>query len=447
MSIPRVPVLSAVFPEESGDDISMFFLIRTVYRKLSRILPVFMVLALFSPGTAQASGFRIANQSLGAVGISGALVASTRGADASYYNPANMSCTPDQWQLETSLTLLHLPKITYTDTRSGLFAGISDDELFFLPLVHVVSEEFDRLRFGFSLTYPYGLSKQWDQMYPKAFAKEFSLLTVEANPTFAIALTDWLSVGGGLRFVHGRGRVKNEIPPGDVPFSVERSSKGSDTGLGYNLGLSVRPAGEWTVAATYRSRVELDLEGVTEMTTTAGMFEPYSGRGAVPINLPAVLSLATSYTWDRLTAEIGWERTFWSSFEDLRFVFQPAMTLPYTVFDGVLQKHWGDADAYRLGFSYVWNDAWTSTFGVSYERTPVPSATLGFELPDSDAMVYSVGLRFRSSPGFQYGVSYMYYRTRTRSIDVAVDGNLSGISGRFTDGGAHALTFGLIVTF
>ncbi|QQG65303.1 OmpP1/FadL family transporter [Desulfobulbus oligotrophicus] len=426
----------------------MLFFTSSVHMQLRRFLLFSMALAVLLLETAHASGFRIANQSLGAVGISGAQVASTRGADASYYNPANMSFIPDQWQLETSLTLLHLPKITYTDTRFSTLNGTSDGELFYLPLVHVVTETFDRLRFGFSLTYPYGLSKQWDQMYPQTFAKEFSLLTVEANPTFAVALTDWLSVGGGVRFVHGRGQVKNEVAGGGLPFGMERSSKGTDTALGYNLALSVRPVSEWTMAATYRSRIALNLDGATEMTTSAGMVAPYSGRGDVAINLPAVFSLATAYTWDSLTVEVGWERTFWSSFDDLYFLFHPAVTgTPYAVFDGVLQKDWDDADAYRLGLTYAWNERWTTTLGVSYERTPVPSATLGFELPDADALVYSAGIRFRPSPRFEYGVSYMYYRTRARSIDAVTDGNLSDISGRFTDGGAHALTFGMITTF
>jgi len=47
-------------------------------------------------GTAEASGFRITNQSLGAVGLSGAHIAHTPGPDSSYYNPANMAWLADQ---------------------------------------------------------------------------------------------------------------------------------------------------------------------------------------------------------------------------------------------------------------------------------------------------------------------------------------------------------------
>lgn len=396
----------------------------------------------------QASGFRITNQSLGAVGISGAHVAYTPGPDASYYNPANMVFLPDHWQLESSLTVLHLPEIEYTDSRGPLFNGHSEEEFFYLPLIHLTTEKYGGVRYGFSLTYPYGLSKQWHQVYPKSLAEEFSLLTVEANPTIAFAVTEWLSVGGGIRFVYGKGEVKNAIEGFLSPLSMHSSLEGTDTNLGYNLAVSVRPTSKWTIGTTYRSEVRLDLNGDSDFSVSGGVFPPYQGKSEVSIHLPAVLSLATSYSWDKLTVELGWDRTFWSSFDNLDFLYNPGVTgTPYALFDVILQKNWNDSDAYRLGLTYAWNDRWTSTFGVAYERTPVPASTLGFELPDSDAMMYCAGIRHRYSTNVEYGLSYMYYRTKARTIDAGSDANLSGIDGRFTDGGAHALTIGLIVTF
>lgn len=414
-----------------------------------RLIILFLLLVFFLfPATAHSSGFRITNCSIGAVGLSGAHVAYTLGPDASYYNPANMSFLPDHWQLETSLTVLHLPAIEYIDDRGPLFKGHSEEEFFYLPLVHVATEQFGKLRYGFSLVYPYGLSKQWQQVYPKVFAEEFSLLTIEINPTAAFAATDWLSIGGGLRVVYGKGEVKNEIGGFWSPITLNRSSTGKDSNLGYNLAVSIRPESQWSIAATYRSEVRLNLDGDSDFSMSNGFTSPYSGRGEVDISMPAVLSIATAYSWGKLTVEVGWDRTFWSSFEDLDFVYHPElMGTPYTLFDIVLRKNWDDADAYRLGLSCAWNERWTSTFGIASERTPVPSATLGFELPDADAMVYSAGIRYRHSAALEYGLSYMYYRTNTRAVDAAVDGNLSGIDGRFTDGGAHALTIGLITTF
>ncbi|WP_310599501.1 outer membrane protein transport protein [Desulfobulbus sp.] len=399
---------------------------------------------------ADASGFRIANQSLGAIGLSGARTAYTPGPDASYYNPANMSFLPDHWLMETSLTILQLPTVEYTDHRSPMFNGSSDEELFWMPLLHVTSPQYGRMRYGFSLTYPFGLAKQWDQPYPKAFAEKFSLLTVEANPTVACSITDWLSIGGGVRLIYAKGEVDNEIGAPLSPMAtLSRASDGTDTQLGYNLAVSIRPNERWTMAATYRSEVKLDLDGHTDMQAMAGPYSvaTYSGDGSVSLNLPAVLSLATALSFDRLTVELAWDRTYWSSFRELDFSYpMNFLNSPFAPFDAVSVKNWDDSDAYRIGLTYDWNDRWTTTLGFTYDRTPVPAHTLGYELPDADAMVYCAGARYRYSPSTEFGLSYMYYRTRSRSVDAA-DANLSGIDGRFTDGGAHALTFGVIMSF
>lgn len=358
-----------------------------------------------------------------------------------------MSFLPNHWQLETSLTVLHLPKIEYTDDRGSSFNGHSEEELFYLPLVHVATEQFGKLRYGFSLIYPFGLSKQWQQVYPKSYAEEFSLLTVEANPTFAYQATDWFSIGGGLRVVYGKGEVENEIVPPFSPIVLQRTSEGEDIQLGYNLAFALRPKKNWTIAATYRSEVDLGLSGSTNLRAISGSVPPVTVGNDVEIALPAVLSVATSYTYDRLTVELAWDRTFWSSFDDLDFVYdQPLQSTPFAIFDIPLQKNWEDSDAYRIGLTYEWDERWTTTLGFAYDRTPVPAATLGFELPDADALIYCTGLRYKYSPATELGVSYMYHRTQSRTIGSA-DGNTSGIEGRFTEGGAHAVTVGLITTF
>ncbi|MGD9947112.1 MAG: OmpP1/FadL family transporter [Desulfobulbus sp.] len=397
----------------------------------------------------QASGFRITNQSLGAVGLSGAHIAYTPGPDASYYSPANMAFQPDQWRVETSLTTLYLPSISYADNRLSALNGESDSELFLMPLIHAVSPQYGKLRFGFSLTYPYGLAKQWQQPYPQAFSQKFSLITVEANPTVAYQVNDWLSLGGGISLIYGKGEVDNDFTAPTFPLaplsSASRSSEASDTQLGYNLALSLRPTDDWNVAATYRSEVTLNLSGSGQLRAMAGSVPVlfYSGPTAIDITLPAVFSLATAYSFDRLTIELGWDRTYWSSFKQLDFEYaQDFTTPPLNVFDSAITKNWKDTNAYRIGLTYDWDERWTTTLGFTYDETPVPDQTLGFELPDTDATVYCAGVRYRYSPTAEIGLSYMYHRTKNRSIS-----NSQGVDGTFTDGGAHAVTIGLITSF
>lgn len=424
-------------------------------RQFFRLLVPVLALVVSSPLSAFASGYRITNQSLEAVGLAGAHVAFTPGPDSSYYNPAGMTELADQWQVETSLTFLDLPTIDYRDDRSPVLDGSSENELYVMPLVHVVSPEYGRLRYGFSLTYPFGLAKQWEQAFPRATAEQFSLLVVEANPTLAFKPAQWLSLGGGVRLLYGRGEVDSQVT--NPPFTqlapltdLSRSSEGTDTTLGYNLALTVRPWDNWSFAATYRSENTLDLAGTSDLHAWAGNWAlaSYTGDGRIEVSLPAVFTVAAAHTFGDVTLELVWDRTFWSSFDQLDFRYNQSFT--GTLFDGFdrsVIKKWTDSDAYRLGVTYRWNTAWTSTLGLAYDKTPVPSETLGFELPDSDAFVYCAGVRYRYSESLETGISYMYHQTESRSVAQESATGLPGINGTFTEGGAHAVTIGVIASF
>ncbi len=409
----------------------------------------------FLPVLVYASGFQIPNQSVTAVGIAGAHIASTPGPDSSYYNPANMSFLNDIWQMEASVTSLYLPSIDYSDNRSPLLDGSSDSELFFIPLLHISSKDYHNFRFGFSFTSPYGLAKSWDQPLPATVSRKFSLTVFEVNPTFAYSIFDNLSIGGGIRFIYGKGEVKNDItaPPFKqlAPLtSLSRDLDGNDTAFGYNLAATVRPIEKWAVAVTYRSKVKLNLKGDATLEALAGQASVmrYVGSGELDVNLPAVLSLATSYSFQKLTLEIAWTRTFWSSFQDLDFQYDQSFSgTLFDAFDHPVAKNWKDSDAIRLGATLALSERLITTVGFAFDQTPVPASTLGFELPDSDALMYSAGFRYQQSQNLQLALSYMYQHTISRTVSNQSDTGLPGVDGKFTNGGAHAVTVGLIYTF
>ena len=420
--------------------------------RLSNIVVLSLFFSCSISATAHGAGFQIPNQSLRAVGIAGATIAYTPGPDSAYYNPANMSFLEDSWAVEASLTTLWLPEIEYEDNRSPLLDGTSDSEIFFLPQVHLTSKDYNDFRFGFALTYPYGLAKSWDQPYPAATANTFSLLVVEANPSLSYAVADTFSIAGGIRGIYSDGEVNSGA--GNPPFTdlapltaLTRDLDADDLQFGYNLAATYRPVPQWRIAATYRSEVDLELEGDATLLALIGQFPVagYNGSADLSLTLPAVFSLATAYTVKDLTFEITWNRTFWSAIEDLDFNY--SQSLLGTVFDGFdrpLPKDWDDSDALRFGITYEVTDSLSTTMGFAIDDTPVPEENLGFELPDSDAYMYSLGLQYRTSKNTQLGISYMYHHTTSRSVSSRPVAGLPGIDGEFTEGGAHAVTIGII---
>lgn len=399
---------------------------------------------LISAQKAESAAFQIPNQSMRAVGIAGATVAYATGPDASYYNPANMAFLEDSWLLETSLTFLYLPSIEYTDNRSPALDGSSESEMFYLPQVHLSSSSMGDFRLGFSLTYPFGLAKRWEDPYPAASAEEFSLDVIEANPTFSYLVNDKFSVGGGLRLIYSEGTVENGVP------GLTRELDGDDFQLGYNLAATFKPNEAWRIAATYRSEVTMELEGDASLAALQGgaLVAGYSGSGAIDVPLPAVFSLASSYTYKDLTFELTWNRTFWSVVESFDFEYDVSfLGTPFDGFDRPLPKDWDDSDAFRLGLTWSVLDNLDATFGFAIDETPVGEDTLGFELPDSDAYMYTTGLQYDLFDGVRLGISYMYHHTTKRSVTGTPVAGLPGIDGSFKDGGAHAVNIGAIWKF
>jgi len=410
--------------------------------EMKKKIVVAAIAGLLAGGTAYGAGYRIPEQSVDAVAKAGANVAYTPGADAAYYNPANMGWLEDRGYLEANLEWIRLKSITYTDSRTPLFNGESEEEDAVIPTFFAVSPDYNNFRVGLSLTLPDGLSKQWPQLYPRTFAEEFTLKAYEFGASGSYAINDMFSVAVGVRAIYADATVRSagQVAPG---ISASRDMDGDAWEWGYNLALSVRPVKAMNLSATYRSNVDLDLEGDAHLLTSAGP-GAYNGDGAVTVPMPAVFALAGSYTFfDQLTVELEYDRTFWSEYDRLDFSYPVSLGNPVLIgaFDQPKDKKWDDSDTYRLGLSYVTNNSFTLMAGFAYDQNPIPDSTIGFDLPDSDAYLYSLGLRYQATEQLGLGIGYLYADKDDRSaVNSIVDGKFSG-------SGAHLVTVGISYKF
>ena len=391
-----------------------------------------VTLLSLSAATLLASGYRIPEQSLNSVALSAAYVASANGADASYYNPANMVFMAQGAYTEVAMTYINLPKINYEAASTsplGNANGDSKEEQFLMPNLHYVSPMVGNWRYGLSITAPAGLSKRWDEAYQMRTAEEFSLKVIEVNPTASYLINDQLALGFGLRGVYTEGVIKQRLT-GTFQNKMEADS----IDFGYNLALSYKPIQDLTLAATYRSKVDLTVKGNADLYS--GVTKVFNNIGAnVTIPLPASLTLATAYTIDKTTMEFVYERTYWSAYENLDFDYDRSIGGLAPYFDAAKPKNWKDVNAYRIGISHQWNDTLKLMAGFAIDKTPVPSSTLGFELPDSDAKLYSVGFEYKVTQNLKMGLAYLYDDKEERSAT-----NSAGVNGKFTDSAAHLLT-------
>lgn len=405
-----------------------------------------IVLSVVTSGLVLASGYKIPEQSVSSMALAAAYTANATGADASYYNPAAMSFMSDKSFISGGLSYIHLPAVNFSSSASPVMSGKSETEDILAPNLHFVSKAYGDFRWGVSLTAPAGLSKRWESAYQKASAQEFTLKILELNPTLAYKVSDNFSVGVGARMVYTEGVVRSDAADAGTPLS--RDMEGDDISFGYNIALHYKPTDDINLAATYRSNVSLKPEG----DATLGFMGSYSTYDAsVEIPLPAALVLAASKTWGDLTVELNYERTYWSKYKDLDFEYGTALTNPYWIaaFDNPKAKNWKDTDAFRIGATYKVNEKLTAMAGFAIDETPAPDATLGFELPDSDSKVYTLGIKYKMSDALTVGAAFLYLDKDTRTLEPGANTNDAVLAngGKFTGSGAYITTLGVEYEF
>ncbi|WP_136796297.1 OmpP1/FadL family transporter [Desulfosediminicola ganghwensis] len=395
---------------------------------MKKVLSVVALASLFGATSVMASGFRIPEQSVDSTAKAGANIASADKADAAYFNPAIMNLMEDTWHVEADLSYIYLSEIDYEGTAGEAPYPLpidtsSEREHFFVPTLFVVSPDYNGFRFGFASVAPFGLAKRWrEDPYAKALSSRFSLQVIELNPTVSYAFNEMFSIAGGVRMTYSKATVINEgfaVPPGS------RYLDGDTVDWGYNLAANFKPNKDWNFAVTYRSNIDLDFEdGDTEIT-----INPEITEGDVTVSTPGVLSFSAAYTYDKWTFDLTVDQTQWSEYESLDFTYNNATGDSYYDKFNLSVKDWDDTWAIRLGVEYELNPQVTLMGGIAYDENPVPEETASFELPDSDAWLFSAGARYAYSDNMEFGLAILYdYKEERTFSNESVDGEFSNAS-------------------
>jgi len=390
-----------------------------------------------------AGGYKIPEQSLNSMALGAAYVAHTSGADTAYYNPAAMAFMKENQYLDGGLTLAHLPSNTYT--LMPPLSGNSETENILIPYGHYVAHSIGDFRWGVSLVSPAGLTKRWESTYQKLFAEEFTLKNIELNPVISYKVNENFAIGAGARVVYSEGVVNSD---GTSVAPIKREMEGNTVEFGYNLALIYKPTTDINMAMTYRSNIDLTEEGEAKLYL-GGVGKTYDSKVTVP--LPAALNIAISKTWqERFTLEFNYERTYWSTYENLDFEYGSVIANPILKekFDNPIAKNWKDTNTFRVAATIKMDNKLTAMFGFSIDETPVPAETIGFELPDSDAKIFSMGFRYQQTKALSWGAAFLYDAKESRSLARGVAENaILKSGGTFGEGGAFLTTLGMAYAF
>jgi long-chain fatty acid transport protein len=386
-----------------------------------------VLISLVASSVLMAGGYKIPESSTNAVALGAANIAHNHSADAAYYNPANMVFMADEHQMEVDLTYIGLDGTKFTPVTGTAISA--QKENFIVPTLHYVSKKLGNARVGLSIVSPVGLSKRWSDAPANASAEEFTLKTIEVNPTAAFEVNSQVAVAVGFRAVHSSGVVK-ATPLAGV---VSQDMTGDSLDFGYNLALAYKPTSDIEIGLTYRSKIDLTVEGSADLQHPG--FTNGNYAVAVTVPLPAAFAAAIAYTLPTdTTIELVYEKTYWSAYKEIDFNYTNSTV--EAVFGGVNPKNWKDTNTFRLGITQEL-DALTLMAGVVIDESPAPDATLGFELPDSDSTAVSFGGRYKINDKIDIGLATLYSMRKDRTV------NNASLNGTFTNSNVLLVSAGI----
>lgn len=364
---------------------------------------------------ASAGGYALPYQSAKAVGLGNAVTAGVQDPSAVYSNPAALP------EIEGNQILGGVQYINVVSgvKNSGRNSRNQHDDNFIPTLFanyHIPSTD---VTLGLGLYTPFGLATSYKpDSFTRFGAVRSELKLFYINPALAWRPTRFLSVGGGLSFVHSSALFSRSLFLGAGSEGKIRLTD-TDNGYAFNLGILAKPDERWKLGMTYRGRVDLNYDTAkVKVANSAGAVETGRSKGT-QLPLPPVISMGINWTitpdWE---AEFVYDYTHWSEFRHLKARFNPAF-LGGTLRGLFIQEKWKDTSSFRFGSSYRLSPTWVARAGFVLDESPIPASTLGPSIPGADTLTFNAGLGYqRNNWKVDLGYAAIFYKQRSVSNNV-----------------------------
>lgn len=440
-----------------------------IYRTLNRrTLLASMLVSTFVPSLASAAGFAlIENNARGQGNAYAGAGAYTPDASTIFFNPAGMAdLQGDHLTLAGHYIIPHASFNNDGSSAAAAFSGTpfatlngEDDDggsPALVPNFYWVKSLSDDTKFGVGFNTPFGLATKYDDDWVGRYHAVVSdLKIININPSMGYRINDSVSIGGGIDVMLGTVDLTSAIDFGAVCLAqfnadtcqglgalpqqadgfAELSGDNYDNvSIGYNLGLKFNMSERSSLGFAYRSEVEMDIEGEADFTVPTAAAFVYAGNLFLDtdleasVDLPASFSISYAHKGDKITylADITW--TGWSSFEELRIVYdntdQP---------DSVTTEDWDDSLRYSFGIDYQYSEDLIYRVGVAFDESPVPSAERRTpRLPGNDRTWLSFGLSKQLEEGMSIDIGYSHLFIEDAEIDNEFESSVPTLAANLT---------------
>jgi len=393
-----------------------------------RVLRALLALPLLAlSASAHASGFAIESQGARAMGFAGAYVAQAADPSAIFYNAAGIGFLKGK-QLYVGGAFAGLS----TDfTGSGPFPPpgtleTSNRGLGVLPTFYYSQQVGEKTVVGVGVSRPFGVRSKWDNpdtFTGRTICLECQISSWSINPTVAFKLADRFSVGAGLDVRLSNFSLSRRLEASPNPFPVPTDvaeltlDSGTDTGIGFNLGLLAMPTENLSFGLSYRHQVTIDHSAQADFVQirtgnkvvddAVAQVLPASQPATVGFTYPASIAAGVALRRGYWTFEADVQWMLWSSFDQVTITYANA-----PAYDTILPQGWSSTWRGAFGAEYLIGDDWEVRGGFGYDHSPAPTETISPFIHDADRYTFGGGGSWKYEQlRLDFNVRYVAFRT------------------------------------
>ncbi|OBS93726.1 aromatic hydrocarbon degradation protein [Vibrio tasmaniensis] len=381
------------------------------------LLSAAVAVGLLSTSTVtQAAGFQLAEYSATGLGRAYAgEAAMADGADAQWRNPAMLTYLEGT---QVSVGGIYVaPNIDIDGTSGGNAPASSKDfaHSAVIPNFYVSHKYNEKFALGFAAGTNYGMETDLGTEFGGAnHGNEASVTTMELNLNAAYQVLETVSIGGGIRYIMAEGSfgatAARTLPVGTTLKYME----GDDTAWGWQVGTAWQINKNNRLGFTYKSEVDLTLEGHAKGAAFDAVAAGNGGLGAIKqkysgsmeLALPATAELASFHQLtDKVAVHASVNWTNWSSFKEL-VADIPEFGSKRT--QDIKEENWEDNYRFAIGTTYQMTPKLALRSGIAYDTSAVSEEHRTATIPETDRTWLSIGAGYQWSEQLTLDAGFTY---------------------------------------
>jgi long-chain fatty acid transport protein len=297
-------------------------------------------------------------------------------------------------------------------------------------------------KIGFALAAPFGQRVA----NPGNFVGRYqTLVSSISGEQFAISgayrINEHWSIGGGpvIDFFSARlTQALNIGPASAITGDPDADLHGSDTAVGFNLGVLYEITPDMRIGLDYRSRIQHDISGSQSIYVPPllGLLSPANAAVLNAQNSPAATKITLP---DSVTAGFYWQTTpqlallmdaswtDWSLLKSIIITPSSPLAVPTTI-----QENWRNTWAVSLGANYRLTDTLMLQGGVGFDQSPVTDSNRTSRIPDSNRYLIGVGAQYDVLPNLTLQVAYAHIFFDEAQLTTQASATSGILAGKYT---------------